>query len=135
MGTLTITEGSYGPNPFFILQGGLYHYRFTVNFEGAPPPEEFTYRVVAARPDHSVLREWSDTVPTDGQSSVQVNLAVPLQLEGGQRFPFGPFYNRFEVSIPEVPGLQESESWPPVSERICSGTPVVCEQRKNLCPR
>jgi hypothetical protein len=124
MADIDVTSIRYGPNPFSIQQGGLFSYEFTVNFANGTPPGTFTYDIYALSPTQEVMKHWTDSVPTNGQSQVNVGVAFPLQTEDNQPFPFGDFRNRFVVSA------EGCTTW---DQYHCSGGHVRPDS-SSLCP-
>ncbi len=125
MADIDVTRIQYGPNPFSIQQGGLFSFEFSVIFANGAPPDTFTYDIYAMSPAQEVMKHWTDTVPTNGQSQVDVGVAFPLLMENNQPFPFGDFRNRFVVSA------EGCTTW---DQYHCTGGHVVPD-RSSLCPR
>ena len=119
MPELEVTRIQYGPNPFSIQQGGLFSFEFSVLFTNGTPPDTFTYNIYAMSPAQEVMKHWTDTVPTNGQSQVDVGVAFPLLMENDQPFPFGDFRNRFIVS---------AEGYPTWDQYHCTGGHVIPDQ-------
>jgi len=119
MADIEVTRIQYGPNPFSIQQGGLFSFEFSVIFANGTPPDTFTYDIYAMSPAQEVMKHWTDTVPTNGQSQVDVGVAFPLLMEDNQPFPFGDFRNRFVVSA------EGCTTW---DQYHCTGGHVVPDQ-------
>lgn len=125
MATMSFQNIRYGPNPFYLAQGGQMYYFFDVSFSDTPPTE-FTYTIYMKDGSGNTVRTVTATVPTDGQQLVHVERWITPTTDLGAPLPFGNYKNNFNLEVESGSGLSLlSESYPPVSEDFCSGRPVL----------
>lgn len=137
MATMDFQNVRYGPNPFYMDQGGEMYYFFDVTFDDVPPVE-VTYTIDIIDAQDAVVRTVSDTVPTNGQPTVHVERWLTPTTNLGGPLPFGNYRNRFTLEVPpaEGPSLLLTD-YPTVVKTICSGRPVVppqCDECDAACP-
>lgn len=114
--TIEIENASYGPNPFYVRQGGNRWAVFDVVFSGGTPPASFDYAYRMKDPGGTAVLTVSGTENTNGQERTTVSLSFPAVKDSGGPLDFGNYLNEFEAS-----------SNPSTTITVCTGTPVVPE--------
>lgn len=135
MPSISVLNVRYGPNPLYVRQGGSMHYLFDVVFSDEPPAE-FDYSVDIQTPDGTTVRTLAGRVATNGEQTVPVAIYTTPTTDLGAPLPFGHYKNIFNVSEVAEGGEMmalSSTSYPPYSERICSGINPTPEPSTN-CP-
>lgn len=130
MARIVIEDAQYGPNPFYLRQGGTMFYRFNVGQvpseeddpeNPVPPPDQYDYTIRIKAEDGSVVKTLTGSVPSEGQSSVPVVVEFPPTKDAGGAFDFGNYANEFQAGAAGRTGSTQT---------VCSGRPVRPEPCK-----
>mgnify|MGYP000998721900 CR=1 FL=1 len=111
----TTIEGNFWPSVYHFEMGGLFHFDFTVIFDGTPP-SDFDYQVDYKDYQGNVIKTYSGTQSTGGQQQVQLAFSWNKKQEDEENEVENPYsYGTFRLYVKVSYGGQE------FNQGICSG--------------